>query len=263
MTDETDVREDESPDELMERLGEQEGKEGTPPKEEAPAAETKIKIGDDEFTPEELATQRQEWLRAQEIEKGGRAKFDEAAELRKAVDAKEQELSDMRTIWDAFTKGTPEVQRAILQELGGTIPGQDINEGELTENEAALKRSFDQRIKQLEGTLRQQSDMLAKVVPTLEETEKMQTDIATIKEKTGIDVSPELLANWKDNGIADPVKAALGVMLPMLQAAKPTEKAKDEIPDATKTNTFDPEDPDIDPDDMFNRLVRQGQVPSR
>jgi hypothetical protein len=268
MTDELEPTAGESPDELMERIGAQEGTEGTPPKEKTPPADTKIKIGDDEFTPEELATQRQEWLRAQEIEKGGRAKFDEAAELRKEVDAKEQEIADIKLIVNVLQNGTPQQKAMILKELGDTFQGDEIDESAFTENETLLLK----KLNKLESENRQLAETLGKVGTTLEEirkhtatkqeAEQMQSNIATIKEKTGMDVSPELLANWKENGITDPVKAALGVMLPMLQAVqKPTDKPKDEIPDATKTNTFNPDE--YDPDEIFDRVVRQGMVPSK
>ena len=247
-----------------------EGKEAEPPKEEAPAT---VKIGDKEYKLEDLATLVPAGERAQELEKGARTKFDEAAALRKEAEAKEQEIADIKLIVNVLQNGTQEQKAVVLKELGQVFQAEDINEGELTENEAALKKVFDAKIRQLEVQNQQLAKTLETLAPALEdikawtgtkrEAEQMQADIATIKEKTGMDVTAEQIQGWKNSGITDPVKA-MPVIFGMLQAAqKPTEKAPDEIPDKTQVNSFDPDDPSIDVDEMFDRVVRQQQQPSR
>ena len=275
MTDNTELQEELSADEEFAALtAEQEGKDEGKEPEPAKAEATTVKVGDKEYAPDELATLLAEVERAREIEKGGRQKFEEASALQKQIEAKQEQLADMQVIWNAWQNGTDAEKRLILQELSKEVGG-EIDETELTDNEAALKRTFEARINRLEAVIQKQSAVIEKVVPTLEElrqytgskkeAEQMQANITEIKTKTGMDVSPELLQTWKENGITDPVKAALGVMYPMLQAAqKSTSKPdkQDEIPATVQTNTFDPDDPDLDPDEMLRRL-QLGHTPIR
>lgn len=270
MTDTEEVQTDLTADEEFALLTQEGNEEGNPAEDQPPATD-KIKIGDKEYDLDTLATLIPVGERAQEIEKGARQKFDEAAALRKEMDVKAEQLSDMQTIWNAWTQGTAQEKQLILQQLAQEIPGEGINEADLTDNEAAIKRAFEQRMAGLEAQNKQLQETLKALVPVLEdvkawtgtkkEAEVMQGQIAEIKTKTGMDVSPELLSKWKESGITDPIKA-LDVILPMLQAVKNTPDKQPEIPNKTLENTFDPDDPSIDVDEMFHRMNR-GEVPSR
>lgn len=261
--------EGESPEEFMQRTseaGDQEGESKEAPVETPPAE--KVKVGDKEYDPDELTALLQDAERAKEIEKGGREKFEQAAELQKQVEAEKEKLADHLVVFNAWTNGTPEERRMILQELAKAIPGEDIPESTLTENEAAIKRMFEGRISELEGVIRQQKGQLDKIAPMLEdirtwtgskkEAEEIDAQIAALKEK-GIDASREQLQHWKDNGIADPLKA-LNVIVPLM-GNKGVEKQPDEVPAKTLDNTFDPDDPDMGPDEIAQRIAR-GEIPS-
>lgn len=255
------------------------------PTESQETTPDKYKIGDEELTKEEiqeaLATSRQ----AKELEKGAREKFDEAAALRKQLAVEAEDLANMRTIWNAWQSGDKAMQGKLLSELaeeaGMTVAQvkselEDFNPDDLTTNENRLYRqnqALKNRLDQLEGKLTHLDGTVKAVVPALEEIRKyadsekeakqIQADIAAIKQKTGQDISGEQIKTWRDNGITDPVKA-IDVLAPMLQKAtqEGANKARTpgEAPDTTQSNTFDPNDPDMDPDEMLARL-RKGEIP--
>lgn len=263
------------------QLEEGKGQEGQQP---SPTVET-YKIGDEELTAEQiqeaLATSRQ----AKEIEKGARQKFDEAADMRKSIEAERENLANMRIIWDAWNSGNPEerakIVKGLASEAGLTVAEvreslANLNEDDFTENEAQIYRQLQAeraRNDRLEARLNHLEGTVKGVIPTLEdirqftssekEARQIQSDIAQIKEKTGQDISPEQIKAWRDNGISDPVKA-IDVLAPMLKNAVQTgaEKARkgNEIPAATRADTIDPDDPDVDADQLFQAFLKN-QVP--
>lgn len=281
---ETQTLDESNPDAVFEDLGKGAEDDSKP----EPSAQTeKFKIGDEELTHDEikeaLATSRQ----AKELEKGARAKFDEAATMRQQLAAEAEDLANMRIIWDAWKSGDKPTQQKLISELAseaGMTVAQVKNElenfdpNDLTENELKLHRqnqalqrrqeALEARLAQLDGTVKAIREPLEEIrayTNSEKEAKQIQSDIAAIKEKTGHEISGEQIKTWRDNGISDPVKA-IGVLLPMLKEAtvKGAEQARkgSEIPAQTQTDTFDPDDPNIDPDDMFDRLVRRNQIPS-
>ena len=269
---------EQSPDAVFEEI--MAGGDEDKTEEPTPVAD-KIKVGESEYTPEELATLIDKGQRASEIERGGREKFDAAA-------AKEAALEDKLTVFNAYENGTPEQRQYIVKELakanGVTIAeAKEQIEDFATEllnpadNEVVLERQLKAALKEI-ATLKNQVTHLdgtvKSVVPTLNEirefasTEKearqIQSDISQIKEKTGQIVTPEQIKEWRDNGIADPVKA-IGVLLPMLQQATKdgADKARkgSDAPDKLVTQTFDSDDPNMGPDEMLAR-IRKGEIPS-
>lgn len=281
-----ELRDGESPDELMARLSEEGAQEGADTDgAEAPPETAKITLGEAEYSLEELATLVADGKRAQEIERGGREKFETAAARQRELDAREQEIADMRTIWDAFRNGSPAERQmlveALAQEAGVTPGGADaptqINEADLTENELALhrynqslRREIDQMRSAMSGlsqtvqSIREPLEEIRQYTNSEKEARQIQADIAAIKEKTGHTVSGEQIKLWRDNGIADPVKA-VDVLLPMLAKATRdgAQKARkqEEIPVAGKSESLDPNDPSVSPDELFREHMRKNHVP--
>lgn len=272
MTDEETTVEETDADAVFAEL--QQNPEGEETKQSEAPEGAKVKVGDSEYDPDELQNLIAEANRAKEIEKGGREKFDEAANLRKQVEAEKEELADMRAIWNAWTQGTAEERALILSNLqksSGIAIQPDAPEDleDPTPNELALLS----KLRQQEAIAKHLIDQLKAVAPVLNdvktftESEKaerqMAKTLADLKETHGISATREQVQEWQKNGISDPV-AAFGMIKPMLDAAvgKGAEKARKdpEIPAATTANTFDPDDPNLDPDEMF-RMIQKGFVP--
>ena len=247
---------------------------------------TTIKVRDQEFAEDELATLIDAGQRAQEIEKGGREKFEAASAKEKELAEERERIANKLTVVEAWESGDQATRAQIVTELaklsGLTIAqATDQLEGMVTElvnpadNELVLEQKNAQLQKKLDDLSKQLAHLNQKVeaaTPAIQEiakfadnqkqAEQMQRDIALFKEK-GLDVTPEQLKTWRDNGIAEPSKA-IDVLAPMLLEATKlgAEKARkgEEIPDGTQNNTYDPNDPDMSPSDIFARHMR-GDVP--
>lgn len=256
------------------------------PTEQAPPEPQKIKIGEEEFTDEELATLIDKGKRASELEKGAREKFDEAAALRKQMEARESELSDMAAIWKAYSEGSPEEQRMIVKALaeakGMTLAEAkaeltDLNADDFTESEQKIFRQLqtekarndrlEARLQHLEGTVKSAVVPLEEIrqyVNTEKEAKQIQADISALKEATGHDFEPERVKKWRDHGVKDVVAFVKEEVLPLakqsMQAGAEKARKQDEAPDGTTKTLIDVNDPEKDADDVF-RAYLKGEVP--
>lgn len=274
MNEEITLGDEQTPDELLAEmqaestLGETEDSADT-----LEVLTEKYKIADLEFDSEADALAVIEAGRkAKELERASTQRFMEASEERKAIEAEKARLGDMQTIWDAWENGTPQQRQYIVQQLSQSAGITESTDNVSWEgNEELLSRQniqLQNRIDALEAKLMGISPILEDVrsfTNTEKESRQMISDIAIIKEKTGHDVSADQIRQWKENGITDPVKA-IEVIKPLLQNAISVgaQKARgktDEIPAQSKNNVFDPNDPDMTPDEML-RHIMAGHSPS-
>lgn len=259
----------------------EEGSEKTESEAAVAADEAKIKVGDAEYTAQELADAIATSSQAKELERGSREKFDEAAAMRKDVEAKEAELADMRTIWDAWQNGGPNERAKIVEALGMeagvtvSAPVEDVNEADMTKEELFLYRKYQAS----EAQVQQMAGILREIAPTLEslktftESQKAdaqtQADIKAVKDKYGVDLAPAQVKDMRKAASEGPV-ALMEFFHPFIQAGiktgadKVRGQGKDEIPSGSTANTFDSEDPALrnDPDEML-RLLQKGYTDIR
>lgn len=237
---------------------------------DTPEAASKIKIGDKEYDLSEVQGLIDAGNRANEIERGGREKLEEAARLRKeyeSIETEKQDLQDMRVIWNAWTNGTPDERRQILAQLETEVDSADLIEP--TPNERLLHSQLQRAM----AMIQHQQTQLGQVAPVLQDVKgfteaerasrAMSQTIANLKTAHGIEATPEMVNAWKEQGIVDPVKA-FAAFKPMMEAAmrvgtaKRTEK-QPEAPIAPVEGVFDANDTSLTPDEIMRRLVSGDQ----
>jgi hypothetical protein len=274
MPEEITAQENETPEELMARI---EAAEADPePKDAAPPP--KIKIGEEEFSEEDLKAQLADARRAKEIEAGGRKAFEDAATERKALDAERQQVQDLALLRQSWESGDPTAQKMILDFLGteaGTKTEETSDLEDPTENETALQRAIREtraettrEIAQLRGQLQALAPVLGELKEFTEAekgTRVEQSVIADVKAKFGIDITPEKVKELKGKGL-DPI-AFYEEAAPLVQAGLKSgaEKARkgNELPEGTLADDqFDPDDPTLGPDQIL-RLLESGKRPSK
>lgn len=186
---------------------------------------------------------------AKEIKAESTRRFQEAADMRK-------DLGDYLKLKEAWEGGDGAVRRQIVQELSkmvgddqdvpqvADVPWDDMTDTEkfLYRNNLELKKEIGRLRGELSPTLREVSDFVGQT-----KAEKQAiADAAAIKQKFGVDVSPETVSKMRANGISDPA-AAFEFFKPMIEGsfAKGHEqgsKPKPVAPTDDRKRTFDPTD---------------------
>lgn len=201
---------------------------------------------------------------AKEREAAATRKFQEAADMRKSVENWVQ-------LAEAWKSGDPDVRKTIVTFLSAQVPSDaettlSINAPptdweDMTETERFLytqNMELKKAMQQFQSATIPALDEIKGYVSQTKEERQLALEVQVLKQKHGLDLTPEQVKEWKEHGIADPDKA-MSLLKPLLTGAfskghEAGAKPKPLTPDATKSKTFDPSD--LTADEMVPLLMR-------
>lgn len=201
---------------------------------------------------------------AKEREAAATRKFQEAADMRKSVENWVQ-------LAEAWKSGDPDVRKTIVTFLSAQVPSDAETTSavaapptdweDMTETERFLytqNMELKKAMQQFQSATIPALDEIKGYVSQTKEERQLAMEVQVLKQKHGLDLTPEQVKEWKEHGIADPDKA-MSLLKPLLTGAfakghESGAKPKTTTPDATKAKTFDPGD--VTADEMVQLLMK-------
>lgn len=201
---------------------------------------------------------------AKEREAAATRKFQEAAQMRKTAD-------DWIRLSEAWQSGDPAARKIIVDfltaQMSAEAPSSEppsvdpVSWDDMTETERYLysqNMELKRSLRSFQDTALPALNELKGYVSQTQEERRSALELQVLKQKHGIDLTPEQLRQWKESGISDPDKA-MSLLKPLLTGAfskghEAGAKPKPLTPDATKSKTFDPSD--LTADEMVPLLMR-------